>query len=110
MEGLIPFLLHAMKNKKTTQNNYRCLSEGSSRNRSYHQLISTADSTEGSSHRRTRSEFQTPSTTELFNQSYSGTVNYLRSQSLKHDTIPSPKIIESNQVTGATSTLHHRRR
>ncbi|RZC54691.1 hypothetical protein C5167_013550 [Papaver somniferum] len=106
MEGLIPFLLHAMKNKKTAQNNYRCLSEGSSRNRSYHQLINTEDS----SHRRTRSEFQPPSTTELFDQSYSGTPSYLRSRSLHDTTIPSPKVIESKQVMGATSKLNHRRR
>ncbi|KAI3972746.1 hypothetical protein MKX01_019404 [Papaver californicum] len=94
-----------MKNKKSTpQNNYQCLSEGSSRNRSYHQLINTEDS----SHCRTRSEFQPPSTTEI----YSGRTSYLRSQSLHDSTtaIPSPKVIESKQVMGAMSKLNHRRR
>ncbi|KAK9287244.1 hypothetical protein L1049_015657 [Liquidambar formosana] len=56
MEGLIPYLLHAVK-KQRPRHSYRCLSEGS--NRSYHVLIGS-DSYEGSSHRRTRSEFHPP--------------------------------------------------
>ncbi|TMW96831.1 hypothetical protein EJD97_006709 [Solanum chilense] len=63
MEGLIPFLLHAMKKHKPHQKTFRCLSDTS--NRSYHMLIQ-AESMEGSSHRRTRSEFQPPVTTVDF--------------------------------------------
>ncbi|PIN19762.1 hypothetical protein CDL12_07552 [Handroanthus impetiginosus] len=59
MEGLIPFLIHAMK-KQRPQNAYRCLSENSASGRSYHVLLA-GDSVEGSSHRRTRSEIQPPS-------------------------------------------------
>ncbi|KAK4378505.1 hypothetical protein RND71_000367 [Anisodus tanguticus] len=62
MEGLIPFLLHAMKKQKPHHNSFRCLSDTS--NRSYHMLVG-ADSIEGSSHRRTRSEFQPPVTVDF---------------------------------------------
>ncbi|XP_059311283.1 uncharacterized protein LOC132062811 [Lycium ferocissimum] len=64
MEGLIPFLLHAMKKQKPHHNSFRCLSDTS--NRSYHMLVGT-DSIEGSSHRRTRSEFQPPVTVDFMN-------------------------------------------
>ncbi|KAL5713638.1 hypothetical protein ACHQM5_015694 [Ranunculus cassubicifolius] len=57
MDGLIPFLLHAIKKPKSRKS-FR--SEGSSRSRSYHQLMQEPDSFQGSSHRRTRSEFQAP--------------------------------------------------
>ncbi|MCD7451151.1 hypothetical protein HAX54_009776 [Datura stramonium] len=57
MEGLIPFLLHAMKKQRPHHNSFRCLSDTS--NRSYHMLVGS-DSIEGSSHRRTRSEFLPP--------------------------------------------------
>ncbi|KAH0727355.1 hypothetical protein KY284_003220 [Solanum tuberosum] len=64
MEGLIPFLLHAMKKQRPHHNStFRSLSDTS--NRSYHLLVG-ADSIEGSSHRRTRSEFQPPVTTVDF--------------------------------------------
>ncbi|KAI3448184.1 hypothetical protein Pfo_004849 [Paulownia fortunei] len=63
MEGLIPFLLHAMK-KQRPQNAYRCSSENSTTGRSYHLLLA-GNSTEGSSHRRTRSDFQPPSTVDF---------------------------------------------
>lgn len=70
MEGLIPFLLHALK-KQNGQKSYRGLrsrSEGSSR--SYHQLLQEPDyPTEGSSHRRTQSEFQPASVEFLENRS-----------------------------------------
>ncbi|KAM1002982.1 hypothetical protein ACFX2I_003371 [Malus domestica] len=60
MEGLIPFLLHAIK-KQRPQHKFRSFSVSESNsNRSYHLLISGQDSLEGSSHRRTRSEFQPP--------------------------------------------------
>lgn len=56
MEGLIPYLVHAIKKQKP-QHSYRSFSVGSSR--SYHLLIG-GDSFEGSSHRRARSDFQQP--------------------------------------------------
>uniref|UniRef100_F6H658 Uncharacterized protein n=1 Tax=Vitis vinifera TaxID=29760 RepID=F6H658_VITVI len=56
MEGLIPFLFNAIKSKKA-HSGYRCLSEGSSRG---YRLLAGPDSSHGSSHRRTRSEFQAP--------------------------------------------------
>ncbi|KAK2974479.1 hypothetical protein RJ640_018644 [Escallonia rubra] len=58
MEGLIPFLLHTLK-KQRPHNSYRSVSASSSR--SYHLLTGAGgggDSADGSSHRRTRSEFQ----------------------------------------------------
>ena len=66
MEGLIPYLMHAMRKQKPPHH-YRSMSVGS--NRSYHLLIgqSQQESVEGSSHRRTRSEFQPP-TVEFFEQ------------------------------------------
>lgn len=54
MEGLIPFLVHTLKKKKSLKS-YRSLSDTS--NRSYHHLVG-GDSVDGSSHRRTKSEFQ----------------------------------------------------
>lgn len=58
MEGLIPYLLHAIK-KQRPQHPYRCLSDSSTR--SYHLLHDGDKSTEGgSSHKRTRSEFRVP--------------------------------------------------
>ncbi|WMV37403.1 hypothetical protein MTR67_030788 [Solanum verrucosum] len=51
MEGLISFLLHAIKKKKSHHNNLYCLSDTS--NRSNHMLI-RANSIEDSSHHRTR--------------------------------------------------------
>ncbi|KAL6513112.1 hypothetical protein OROGR_020598 [Orobanche gracilis] len=56
MEGLIPFLLKAMK-KQAPRRAYRSLSENSVTGRSYHLLLS-GNSGEGSSHRRTRSDYQ----------------------------------------------------
>ncbi|OIT08596.1 PREDICTED: uncharacterized protein LOC109230867 [Nicotiana attenuata] len=73
MEGLIPFLLHAMKKQKPHHNTFRCLSDTS--NRSYHMLVG-ADSIEGSSHRRTRSEFQPPVTVDFLELSQPKSFNY----------------------------------
>ncbi|OVA09373.1 hypothetical protein BVC80_8915g24 [Macleaya cordata] len=102
MEGLIPFLFHAMKKQNKNHRNYRCLSEGSSRSRSYHLLTTGMGSTEGSSHRRTRSEFQPPTSDQLFDQRYG--VEYIRSQSVKHDSILSPwKPKESKQAPGESN-------
>ncbi|KAH6813443.1 beta-1 [Perilla frutescens var. frutescens] len=63
MEGLIPFLIHAMK-KQTPPNSYRCLSENSTTSRSYHLLLADGGGG-GSSHRRTRSHVQLPSTVDF---------------------------------------------
>ncbi|CAJ1977333.1 unnamed protein product [Sphenostylis stenocarpa] len=59
MEGLIPYLIHAMKKQKP-HHHYRSFSHSESSNRSYHLLLAS-DSLTGSSHRRTRSDFQPPS-------------------------------------------------
>ncbi|KAF8406205.1 hypothetical protein HHK36_008290 [Tetracentron sinense] len=83
MEGLIPFLLHAIKKGKP-HNSYRCLSEGSSR--SYRPLVGT-DSIEGSSHRRTRSDFQQRAS-DFVEQRPS--LQFLHSRSLKADSVLSP--------------------
>ncbi|XP_022763511.1 uncharacterized protein LOC111309019 [Durio zibethinus] len=66
MEGLIPYLIRAMRKQKPSHR-YRSMSMGSSR--SYHLLIGQPqqESVEGSSHRRTRSDFQPP-TVEFFEQ------------------------------------------
>ncbi|OWM64786.1 uncharacterized protein LOC116203817 [Punica granatum] len=61
MEGLIPYLMHAMR-KQRPQHSYRCLSDAS--NRSYH-LLTGSDSHDGSSHRRTRSEFLPPASASM---------------------------------------------
>ena len=57
MEGLIPFFLNAIKKPKPHNKYNRSKSELS--NRSYH-LLNAEESFSGSSHRRTRSEFQPP--------------------------------------------------
>ncbi|KAM4088384.1 hypothetical protein ACJW30_07G066500 [Castanea mollissima] len=57
MEGLIPFLLHAIKKPRPHNNYNRSQSENSTP--SYH-LLNAAESVSGSSHRRTRSEIQPP--------------------------------------------------
>ncbi|XP_065871283.1 uncharacterized protein [Euphorbia lathyris] len=75
MEGLIPYLLHAMKKQKP-KNTFRSFSVDS--NRSYHLLMTAGgDSLTGSSHRRTRSDFQPPAPAEFLDQRPS--VDYLRS-------------------------------
>ncbi|KAL2930286.1 Phosphatidate cytidylyltransferase 3 [Bienertia sinuspersici] len=63
MEGLIPFLVRAIKKQNLQSHSYRCLSDSSRRN--YHVLGSAGDSVSGSSHRRTQSEFQVPSSLDL---------------------------------------------
>eukprot|EP00257_Ricinus_communis_P020591 XP_015579855.1 probable beta-D-xylosidase 5 isoform X2 [Ricinus communis] len=96
MEGLIPYLLHAIRKQKP-QNSYRSFSVGSSR--SYH-LLTGADSFSGSSHRRTRSEFQPP-TMELLDQRQG--LEYLRSGSLRnHRQVTSPKAASGSKL-GTTS-------
>lgn len=60
MEGLIPFVLHALK-KKRERSKYSSLKEGSSHS-CRHPLTENVVgfNLDGSSHRRTRSDFQTP--------------------------------------------------
>lgn len=92
MEGLIPYLLRAIKKQKG-YNSYRSLSEGSTR--SYHVLLNAQDSTTGSSHRRTRSEFQRPAIE--FTEQRSGHVHdFIRSRSV-HEYSPS----SNSSVVGA---------
>ncbi|KAK9941911.1 hypothetical protein M0R45_007603 [Rubus argutus] len=68
MEGLLPFLCHAIK-KRRSKHKYRCFSE-SSYKCSYHLLLSGQEpmSLEGSSCRHKRYKFQPPATAELFEQ------------------------------------------
>ncbi|CAL5438162.1 unnamed protein product [Camellia sinensis] len=63
MEGLIPLILQSLKKQRPSQQSFRCLSDSS--NRSYHLLMGAPDSFDGSSHRRTRLEFQTPPPTTV---------------------------------------------
>ncbi|KAJ8638299.1 hypothetical protein MRB53_012566 [Persea americana] len=58
MEGLIPFVFNAIT-KKGDGSKYRSLSDTSSRGRQY-RLLEHVGSFDGSSHRRTRSDFQNP--------------------------------------------------
>ncbi|KAL8264672.1 hypothetical protein R6Q59_022802 [Mikania micrantha] len=57
MEGLIPFLMHAIK-KPRPHNTYRSVSVTSTP--SYHILVGSDAQVERSPHRRTRSEFHAP--------------------------------------------------
>ncbi|XP_068655935.1 uncharacterized protein [Aristolochia californica] len=59
MEGLIPYVLHAIKRNRD-RSKYRSLSQGSSRNCLYPLTVREEASYEGSSHRRTRSDYQPP--------------------------------------------------
>ena len=62
MEGLIPYLIQAIKKQKPHHHSLnRSFSHSGSVNRSYHMLLES-DSLTGSSHRRTRSDFQQPTT------------------------------------------------
>ncbi|CAN6820064.1 unnamed protein product [Brassica oleracea var. botrytis] len=69
MEGLIPYLIHAIKKHHKSQHMrwYRSMSEGSSH--SYRPLMmgqEGASSYQGSSHRRTRSEYTPPVIMDMF--------------------------------------------
>ncbi|KAI3774667.1 hypothetical protein L1987_49226 [Smallanthus sonchifolius] len=79
MEGLIPFVMHAMK-KHRLHNSYRSLSA------SYH-LLDGSVAAEGSSHRRTRSEFQPPTADYL--QQRSGFGHDTQSMNFKKDSTSS---------------------
>lgn len=68
MEGLIPYLIHAIKKHHKSQHmRYRSMSEGSSH--SYRPLMmgqEGSSSYQGSSHRRTRSEYAAPVIMDMF--------------------------------------------
>ncbi|XP_020584250.1 uncharacterized protein LOC110027245 [Phalaenopsis equestris] len=64
MEGLIPFVIHALK-KNRNQRTYRCLSDGSNAGGSSRKAMMDWTAQDGSSHhRRTRSEFPTAATAD----------------------------------------------
>ncbi|KAJ9175154.1 hypothetical protein P3X46_013733 [Hevea brasiliensis] len=102
MEGLIPYLLHAMK-KQRPYNSYRSFSEGSSC--SYHLLVGGGDSFNGSSHRRTRSEFQQPNMEFL--EKRSG-LEYLHSNSLRKRSVNSTSMAAGgSKLTSSYNNPHY---
>ncbi|CAH8261075.1 unnamed protein product [Arabidopsis lyrata] len=74
MEGLIPYLIHAIKKDyKPDHQRYRSMSVGSSR--SYRPLMmgqEGSSSMQGSSHRRTRSDYNPPAIMDKSDQRSSG--------------------------------------
>ncbi|KAL9224761.1 hypothetical protein vseg_000770 [Gypsophila vaccaria] len=82
MEGLIPYLIHTIKRTKHVHNQgyTRSLSDGS--RRGYQLLGSAGESVNGSSHRRTRSEFQAPGFGDLQPE----VDQFIRSHSFKSNT------------------------
>ncbi|XP_010507845.1 PREDICTED: uncharacterized protein LOC104784511 [Camelina sativa] len=74
MEGLIPYLIHAIKkDHKRDHQMYRSMFVGSSR--SYRPLMmgqEGSSSVQGSSHRRTKSEYNPPVIMDMFDQRSSG--------------------------------------
>ncbi|CAA2999700.1 Hypothetical predicted protein [Olea europaea subsp. europaea] len=101
MEGLIPYLLHAMK-KQRPQHSYRSLSENSTR--SYH-LLRGGESVEGSSHRRTRSEFQPPSV-DFLEQRSSGLEYFSHAKSFSKGCKSSPNVDNGSRQRGPISTTN----
>ncbi|KAL0719150.1 hypothetical protein Bca4012_068474 [Brassica carinata] len=74
MEGLIPYLIHAIKkDHKPQDQGYRSLSVGSSRGcRPLMMGQEGSSSFQGSSHRRTRSEYKPPVVMDMFDQASPG--------------------------------------
>ncbi|KAK9715847.1 hypothetical protein RND81_06G193600 [Saponaria officinalis] len=69
MEGLIPYVIRAIKRQTLHKNGYRCLSNAS-RHDYDHLLASAGNSIDnGSSHRRTQSEFRSQDS-EDYSQAY----------------------------------------
>lgn len=99
MEGLIPYLLHAIKkDHKPEHKSYRSMSVGSSR--SYRPLMmgqEGSSSFQGSSHRRTRSDYKPPEVMDMFDQ---------RSSSLGQDFV---KKDSSSQTIATKPQLADRR-
>ncbi|KAM3291431.1 hypothetical protein P3S67_019720 [Capsicum chacoense] len=101
MEGLIPFLLHAMKKQEPQHKSFRCHSDTS--NQDYHMLVG-GDSVEGSSHRRTQTEFQSPVSTDFLDQSHVSNQNGSRLQFGSNIAATS-----SLQATATVDNLRHRK-
>ncbi|KAG1366909.1 hypothetical protein COCNU_13G006990 [Cocos nucifera] len=82
MEGLIPFVIHAIK-KKRERSHYRCLSEGSTgHGGSRKPLVADWPQENSSHHRRTRSDFP-PSTTG--SEYFSSHSQFAPSRSMRED-------------------------
>ncbi|KAK7840514.1 hypothetical protein CFP56_016643 [Quercus suber] len=101
MEGLIPFLLHAIKKPKPHNRYSRSQSEIS--NRSYH-LLNAEESFSGSSHRRTRSEFQPPAIEFVqqrpgYGYNHSSSVHKRSTSSSSVDSYPSQVPNKANNFT-----------
>lgn len=91
MEGLIPFVMHAMKKHKGHKG-YRSLSAR------YH-LLEGSVTVEGSSHRRTRSDFQPPTADYL--QQRSGFGYDTQSMNFKKDSTSStPNTFHASKIKG----------
>ncbi|CAH8328965.1 unnamed protein product [Eruca vesicaria subsp. sativa] len=73
MEGLIPYLIHAIKrNHKPQHQTYRLMSIGSSHSYGPLMMGQEGSSLQGSSHRPTRSEYKPPVVMDMFDQTLSG--------------------------------------
>ncbi|KAJ4966509.1 hypothetical protein NE237_018358 [Protea cynaroides] len=113
MEGLIPCIVKALKRQKSQRSS---LSPSESWSRSYYRPLNSKGSSDGSSHRRTRSDFQPPVAELLENRS--SDVQFLHSGSLKTDSflIPSnlkaPRKMDSDtyQASKEIAFSHLRRR
>ncbi|CAO2842063.1 unnamed protein product [Amaranthus hypochondriacus] len=89
MEGLIPYLVRAIKRQNLHKHSYRSMSDSS--RRSYH-LLGAIDSFNGSSHRRTQSEFQPPTAVDLQPE----VDRFVRSRSVKNGVKNSVKNTDYN--------------
>ncbi|XP_059644258.1 uncharacterized protein LOC132286018 [Cornus florida] len=101
MEGLIPFLLHTLK-KQRSHNSYRSLSDSS--NRSYHMLMGP-DSLDGSSHRRTRSEF-VPLTVEFSQQQQQPGLEFSHSRSINGASVVTNSATNGRSQIGASTNTY----
>ncbi|KAK7357591.1 hypothetical protein VNO80_16884 [Phaseolus coccineus] len=106
MEGLIPYLIHAMKKQKPhVHRSYRSFSHSESSNRSYHMLLAS-DSFTGSSHRRTRSDFQPP-TSEFLEQRH-GADGFLVSPRGPTTTVNANASYAAQPSTNTTNIRHRK--
>nr|GMC85494.1 probable beta-D-xylosidase 5 isoform X2 [Ipomoea batatas] len=106
MEGLIPYLLHAMKKQKQPHD------------RSYHLLIGVDDSADGSSHRRTFSDFQpdyfsdhqrSPRGLGCFPKNVAGAGSVMSPAASKHNNGTETAVTSGYQASAATVNVNHRR-
>ncbi|KAL2995929.1 hypothetical protein AAZX31_10G244400 [Glycine max] len=107
MEGLIPYLIHAIKKQKPHHHNYRSYSHSESSNRSYHMLLASESFT-GSSHRRKRSDFQPP-TSEFLEQRY-GVDGFLVSPRAQVTTAAPPATVNVNAAQRSNNITNMRNR